>query len=411
MNLPLFIARRYFLSRRRKNFINVIAWLSMIGVGFATAALVIVLSVFNGIGGLLRSLYGAFDPPVKVVLVKGKSFTFDRATAAKIRSLSGVEVLTEVIEDFVYLRNRTNSGSADMVVTMKAVSVDFTKQHPMDRYITEGEFILNRDSLPCAIIGAGVRNTLSVNVSADVFPMQIFYVRAGNSVGIDPTAMYSSRQILPCGVFMIEKAFDENYILVPLSLGESLLNYSGRRTSLEIKPKKNADIEALVGSVKAVMGKDFAVLTDAEQHKDLYRLLKLEKIFTFLALALLIVVATINIFFSLMMLVIDKRKDISMLRSVGASGKLVQRIFTTEALLVSGYGTITGLLIGIGICYLQQTVGLVGMGMENAVVANYPIELQWVDLLLVLIFNVVVTMLISWYPARHAAETFDPQLL
>jgi len=146
----------------------------MLGVGFATAALVIVLSVFNGIGGLLRSLYGAFDPPLKVVLVKGKSFEFNQTAASKIRALNGVEVLTEVIEDFVYLRNRTNSGSADMVVTMKAVSDDFTRQHPMDRYITEGEFILQRDSFPCAIIGAGVRNTLSVNVTADVFPMQIF---------------------------------------------------------------------------------------------------------------------------------------------------------------------------------------------------------------------------------------------
>jgi len=383
----------------------------MLGVGFATAALVIVLSVFNGIGGLLRSLYGAFDPPLKVVLVKGKSFEFNQTAASKIRALNGVEVLTEVIEDFVYLRNRTNSGSADMVVTMKAVSDDFTRQHPMDRYITEGEFILQRDSFPCAIIGAGVRNTLSVNVTADVFPMQIFYVRAGTSGGLDATSMYSSRQIMPCGVFMIEKAFDENYILAPLSLGESLLNYSEKRTSLELKPKKDADVDALIASVKAIMGNDFAVLTDAEQHKDLYRLLKLEKVFTFLALALLVVVATINIFFSLMMLVIDKRKDISILRSVGAGAKLVHRIFLTEALLVSGYGTVAGLLVGVLICYLQQTVGLVGMGMENAVVANYPVSMQWGDLALILLFNLLVTLVVSWYPARRAASTFDPQLL
>ena len=383
----------------------------MLGVGFATAALVIVLSVFNGIGGLLRSLYGAFDPPLKVVLVKGKSFEFDHATATKIRTLEGVEVLTEVIEDFVYLRNKTNSGSTDVVVTMKAVSDDFTRQHRMERYITEGEFILKRDSFPCAIVGAGVRNTLSVNVTSDAFPMQIFYVRANTSGGIDPTSMYSSRQILPCGVFMIEKAFDENYILVPLSLGESLLNYYGRRTSLEIKPKGDADMDELMGSIKAIMGKDFAVLTDAEQHKDLYRLLKLEKVFTFLALALLIVVATINIFFSLMMLVIDKRKDISILRSVGASRSLVHRIFITEAFLVAGYGTVAGLLVGIFICYLQQTVGLIGMGMENAVVANYPVSMQWEDIVLILIFNLLVTLAVSWYPARRAASTFDPQFL
>lgn len=400
MNLPLFIARRYFLSKRKKNFINVIAMLSMTGVAFATAALVIVLSVFNGIGDLLRSLYAAFDPPIKVAHAKSKSFQFSDSLRKTIYDLEGVQVVTEVIEDYVYLRNRVEDAEADMVVTMKGVSDNFIEQHRMDDFISVGEFRLYKDEVPCAVVGSGVRNMLSIRIENNLVPLQVYYVKDVGTGLMNPASMYAQQSLMPSGVFTIEKNFDENYIFVPLAFAERLLNYEGRRTSLEIMPKKGYDALRLQSTLKNLLGNDFQVLSNDEQHRDLYRLLKLEKVFTFLALALLIVVASINIYFSLMMLVIDKRKDIGILSAMGASGNLISRIFISEAAIIAGYGTLFGLAAGILFCFLQQTVGLVGMGMENAIVSNYPVKLVFSDLLLIAGFNGLITILISWHPAR-----------
>jgi len=409
VNLPFFFARRYFLSKRKKNFINVISGLSMVGVTFATAALIIVLSVFNGIGELLRSLYAAFDPPLKVEVTTGKSFEFSDSLRQKINAVPGIGIVTEVIEDHVYVRNRAGDTEAEMVVTMKAVSDNFADHHRMDDHMVSGKFILHQGDLPGVVVGSGVRNTLSVSVENNVIPMQLYYVRNPSAGLLDPSSLYHSRSVLPTGVFAIEKNFDENYIIVPINVGEELLGYEGRRTSLEIKPDRS--VEEVRSDLRKILGTNFQILADDEQHRDLYRLLRIEKVFTFLALALLIIIASINIYFSLMMLVIDKKKDISVLHAMGASPSLIRTIFFSESFLISGIGTIVGLVAGAFICYLQQTFGLVGMGMENAVVSNYPIKMQWMDFFLVLSLNALVTVLISWYPARAAARSWSPELL
>ncbi len=411
MNFPLFVARRYFLAKRKKNFINIIALLSMAGVAFATAALVIVLSVFNGIGDLLRSLYSAFDPPLKVMLVQGKSFEMTDSLRFRLQSVEGVAVITEVIEDHVYLRNRANGNDADMVVTMKGVGDNFRDQHRIDDYISAGEFTLRRGDVPCAVVGSGVRNTLSLSIENNVMPLEVYYVKNAGGSLTDPSSLYARRPVVPAGVFTIEKNFDENYIFVPLDFAEELLSYQGLRTSLEIKTAEGYSPAAVRDDLSRVLGDRFAVLTEDEQHRDLYRLLRLEKVFTFLALGLLIVVASINIYFSLMMLVIDKRKDLSILRALGADGTTLRNIYVSEAFLVAGYGTVAGLTFGAVVCYLQQTVGLVSMGLENAVVANYPVKMVAADFLLILLMNAGVTVAVSWHPARVASRSWSGGLL
>lgn len=375
----------------------------MTGVAFATAALIVVLSVFNGIGALLRTLYTAFDPPLKVVATTGKSFEYTDSIRNQILSINGIGIVTEVIEDHVYARNRTGNTEPEMVVTMKAVSDNFSAHHRIDDHIISGSFKLKEGATPCAVVGAGVRNTLSVTVENNVIPLQLFYVRNPQAGFQNPSELYASRSVLPSGVFAIEKNFDENYIIVPLSVGEELLDYQNRRTSLEIKPQ--TAIPEARSELQRVLGSDFRVLADDEQHKDLYRLLRIEKVFTFLALALLVIIASINIYFSLMMLVIEKRKDIGVLKSIGASPALIRNIFMSESFLISGIGTMAGLIGGAALCYVQQTAGLVGMGMENAVVSSYPVRMIMSDFLLVISLNFVITLLISWYPARAASRT------
>ncbi len=402
MNLSIFIARRYFLSRRKKNFINVISVLSMLGVAFATAALIIVLSVFNGLEVLLRSLYTSFDPELKIEAVKGKSFPVTEEWITHIRNTPGIKVVTEVIEDYAYVRYR----DASMVVTIKGVSENFLDQHRFDHHIVEGELKLTQDSIPFAILGRGVRYTLSAEVEDDSRALRMFYVRNVRPGNMNAASMYSQKSIRPGSVFSIEKNYDENYIFVPLDFARDLLNYGNRCTALEVQTEGGRTQE-VQRELKARLGPEFSVLTNEEQHKDLYRLLNMEKLFTFLSLSLLLLVASINIFFSLMMLAIDKRKDISILCSLGASGKLIRNIFLAEGALISFLGAAVGLLIGGVICYLQDRIGLVGMGMENAVVSNYPVDIRPVDFFVTSGVIVAISLLVSFRPAVLASRSYS----
>ena len=407
MNLPLFIARRYFFSKRKTNFINIISILSMIGVAFSVAALVIVLSVFNGLEGLLRSLNNSFDPEIKIEAVKGKSFEVDNAFLNQFKSIDGVDIVTEVIEDYAYLRYR----DADIVVTMKGVSKNFIDQHRLDNSIVEGELKLQDSLGSYAIIGRGVRYALSVPVSESIYPLQVFYIKNGRSSTVDPSKLYSSRNIMPGAVFSIEKNVDENNIFLPLDFVVDLMDYGNKRTSLEVKTKDGVDTKKVQDAIRKKLGENFQVLTNDEQHKDLYRLLNLEKLFTFISLTLLIIIASINIFFSLMMLAIDKKKDISILSAIGARSNLIRKIFLGEGALIAFSGAAFGLLLGGIICWAQSEFGLVGMGMESSIVNAYPVEMRFTDFLSVASVIVAIAFLISFYPATLASRSYSAQHL
>jgi lipoprotein-releasing system permease protein len=428
VNLSFFIARRYFLSKRKKNFINFISILSMLGVAFSTAALIVVLSVFNGLEDLLRSLYSAFDPQLKIEAVKGKSFVYSDSLENKIKSVEGVAILTEVIEDYVYVRYRQPDalpnddnafgenyqmpkGEAEMVVTMKGVSDNFIDQHRLDEHIVAGELKLHKNNMSAAIIGKGIRNTLSISTDNEFVPLKLYYVKNLKGSTLNPASMYSQQMVIPAGIFSIEKNYDENYIFVPLEVARELMNYETRRTSLEIKLKDGFSPQRVQAQLKPLLGSAFNILTNDEQHRDLYRILKIEKLFMALSFAMLIAVASINIFFSLMMLVIDKKKDISILSSLGAAPRLIQRIFISEAFVIAGSGAATGILIGSFLCWLQDKVGLVGMGMENAVVLDYPVKLIFTDIVFVTIVMFVITLSIAWLPARSAAKSVEARVL
>ena len=428
MNLPFFIARRYFLSKRKKNFINIISGLSMLGVAFATAALVVVLSVFNGIGDLLRSLYTTFDPQIKIEASQGKSFEYTDRLKNSIAGVDGIEIVTEVIEDYVYVRYEQPNvildeedeaaqhysvpkGTAEMVVTMKGVSDNFIDQHRIDDHV-EGEVRLRTANQGyAAIVGKGIRNTLSISIDNEFVPLQIFYVKNLKSSTFNPASMYAQQLAMPVGVFSIEKSFDENYLFVPLDLAKELMNYGNKRTSLEVKLKAGAQEEQVQKQLKAAVGNTLNVLTNDEQHQELLRIVKIEKLFVGMALVILILVASINIFFSLMMLVIDKKKDISILAALGATPALIRRIFIAEAFVISGAGAAVGLVFGALLCWLQDSAGLVGMGMETAVVMDYPVKMIGSDFLLVAAVIILITLSIAWYPARAAAKGIEARAL
>jgi lipoprotein-releasing system permease protein len=375
----------------------------MIGIAFSTAALIIVLSVFNGLGDLLRSINSSFDPEIKVELVKGKSFEVSPDLIEKIQAIDGVKIVTEVIEDYAYVRYR----DADMVITLKGVSNNFLDQHRLDDHIADGRLVLEENGINYAIIGRGVQYALSVATGENLYPLQLFYIKNMKTSGIDPSQLYARKSIEPGGVFSIEKNYDENYIFVPLQFAQELLNYDNKRTSLEIQTEKGVNEKDIQQKIKTVVGEKFKVLTNEEQHQDIYRLLKIEKLFTAVALMLLVLVASINIFFSLMMLAIDKKKDISILFAIGGQQSLIQKIFLGEGALIAFSGAITGLVLGGIICWLQSSFGLVGMGMDNAIVSSYPVEMKASDFVLTSLVIITITLLVSFYPARLAARSYS----
>jgi len=401
LNLEFFIAHRYLLSRRKKNFINIISMLSLVGVAFSAAALIIVLSIFNGLEDLLFSLNNSFDPEIKIEAAQGKSFSVNETLISKIESIEGVLIVTEVIEDYAYARYR----DANQVIILKGVSDNFIDQHRIDDKIVAGKLRLKEGEVNYAILGRGVQYTLSVAVGDDLYPLQLYYINNMKSGTLDPSRMYSQRNILPGGVFSIVQNFDENYILVPLSFAQELLNYEDKRTALEIKTDKSANIFAVQQKIKMVLGDDFVVLNHEEQHKDLYRLLKMEKLFTFLALSLLLGISSINIFFSLMMLALDKKKDISILSAMGASEGLIRRVFVVEGAIIAFGGALLGLLLGGIFCWLQLNYGIISMGMETSVTEGYPIKVIPMDFLSTLVVVSIITFLISWRPAILASRS------
>jgi lipoprotein-releasing system permease protein len=371
------------------------------GVAFITAALVIVLSIFNGLEDLLRSLNNSFDPEIRIVATQGRSFERSEALLNKIKAVPGVQTVTEVVEDNAYLRY----GEAEQFVTMKGVSDNFIEQNRIpEENIVEGELKLKDGNINYAIVGRGVQYTLSIAANEPLYPLQVFCIKNAKSAGRDVSNLYAKKNIIPGGVFSIVQNLDENYILVPLDFALDLLSYGDKRTSLEIKHTAGSDVYQVEEALQAALGKSFTVLNHEEQHKDLYKLLKMEKLFAFLALTLLLIIGSINIFFSLMMLALDKKKDISILSSMGASNHQIRNIFIAEGGLIALFGAVIGLVLGGAFCWLQLNFGLISMGMETSITQGYPIQVKAIDFIAVLAVVIIITFSISAYPARLASR-------
>lgn len=407
MNFPFFIAQRYFKSKKKRNFISVISIISMIGVSVCTAALIVVLSVFNGLESLLYSLYSTFDPEIKVEIIEGKSFEMTSEFIESIHQIEGVEIITEVIEDYAYVKYK----DADKVITLKGVSENFLEQKRIDESIVSGELKLNRDGNQYAIVGRGIQYALSIAPNDDLNTLQIYYIKEPKAGSIDQSKMYSRKSILPGSIFAVEQNYDENYIIVPLEFVVDLLKYGNKRTALEIMTSPDANIEEVMSELKEKIGSGFAVKNRHEQQAELYKLLNLEKLFVFIAFSFILAVGSINIFFSLTMLAIDKKKDIAVLYAMGATNKIVKRIFLMEGSIISMGGALVGILLGATICWLQQEYGLVSMGTESTVIPNYPVEMRLNDFIYTSLSIVVITLAASFRPAIIATRFNNPSLL
>lgn len=396
-----FIAGRYFKSKKKRNFITVLSVISMIGVAVSTAALVAVMSVFNGLEDLIRSLFASFDAELKIEPVNGKSFVTTAEWIDQLEQIEGVQVVTEVIEDNALLEYRGNQ----LVGRIKGVSENFLDQGRFSKGYFWGDTTLGSPDRPGAILGRGVGFLLSVNLDEINSVIRVYYPKAPRSAAtLDPNQLYSSAQIEPRAFFSIEQQFDNEYVIAPLSFVRELLNYGDKRTALEIKIEEGFSVKEVQDRLKKQLGSDFSVKTADEQHAVLIRTVKLEKLFVFLTLTFILAIASFNIFFSLSMLAIEKRKDIAILKSMGARESLVRMIFLKQGALIAFSGALSGLILGFLLVRLQDTYGLVSLGISSAVVNAYPVRLDWVDLIWIGISVISITLVASWRPAWIASQ-------
>jgi lipoprotein-releasing system permease protein len=408
MIFPLYIAKRYLIAKKSHNIINIISLISVIGVMVGTGALIIVLSVFNGFEGLVLGLYNSFNPDLKVTINEGKSFTVTEEQSSKLKQIPGINFVVETVEENALAR----FGEKQSIVMMKGVEDSFLKMTPLDSFMLNGRYTLGSANRPACVIGAGVAYYLSIYPADFAVPMSLYLPkRTRKTLTGLPEQSFNSRQVHVAGVFSIQQEFDLSYVIVPISLARDLLEYQDEVTSLEIGLKPGANQAAIIKEINGVLGEGFTIKDHYQQQALLYQVMKSEKWAVFFILAMILVIAAFNMIGSLSMLIVDKKKDIAVLWSLGASKSQIRKIFFAEGMMISLAGGLLGLFLGGLLALVQQEFGLLklGGGEGNYIVDAYPVKVLFLDFIYVMITVIMIGAATTWYPVRQISRKYLAQ--
>lgn len=405
MNFPFFVARRYLFSKKKTHAINVISLISVIGVAVATMALVIVLSVFNGFHDLVASFFTNFDPQLKVVPVEGKTVPADDPILTKISHFSEVDVATGTVEDMALA---IYNGEQAMV-TIKGVDDNFPQlTHITEILYGDGQFQLHTANLQYGTPGIRLAQTLGLGANWKGYLKIYAPQREGQLDMTDPQAGFVVDSLISPGVvFSVNQGkYDKSYIVTSLGFAQNLFNQQGMVSALELRLKAGSNLESVKERMQKVAGKKYQVLDRFEQQSDTFKIMKVEKLMAYIFLTFILIVACFNIIGSLSMLIIDKKDDVVTLRNLGASDKQIRRIFLFEGRLISVFGAILGILLGLLLCWLQQQYGFVKMGSSDGtfVVNAYPVSVHYSDVLLIFLTVIATGWIAVWYPVRRSLE-------
>ncbi len=374
------------------------------GVMTGTMALVVILSVFNGFDNLVRSLINSFDPDLKITVVEGKVFVPEQQILRKLRTVPGVLDISPVLEDKALVRY----DELQTIAVVKGVGSNYADISGIDSMVVEGRYDLGDSLQPFALIGRGISIYLNVRTYSPR-QMTIFVPRRLKQPTLDAGRALNRMYVSVSGVFSIEQDYDLKYILVPLSFARGLFEYShGEITSLEIKCDPHSNLETVQKNVAAVMGTNFTVQNRYQQNDVFYKTMQTEKWAIFLILIFILIVASFNVIGTLTMLMLEKKKDILILRHLGADESLVRRIFLLEGWMISASGAILGTILGLLICWLQMRFGLVRLqGTGTFIIDTYPVLIKYGDVALVLASVLVVGLVAAWYPVRFVKKEVD----
>ena len=400
MRLPLFIANRYLLAKKSHNLINIITWISILGISVGSFALIVVLSAFNGLEKVISSMNNRLTPDLQISAVKGKTIDLTAFSLGQLKNIQGVDyVIPTITEDALFRAN-----DKQHIGQVKGVGVEYQEIDRIGEIVFgENDFQLSDGEYDFAVPGVGVAWYLGINAYDPYAMVRVYVPKRGNASMMSLENSFNSDVLTVSSVFSTEQEQDEKLVLVPFNWLSELLEYENKASNVELFTVPNADINKIKKEVKAVIGEDFTVKNQQEQQETLYRIMRSEKWAVYVILTFILILATFNVVGSLSMLMIDKRKDTEILRSMGADSRLIQKIFLNEGLLISVAGGIIGLLLGIILVLLQQQFGFVRFGTGgNYVVDAYPVLLKLKDVLLIFATILVVGCTSAFLTVRHA---------
>lgn len=398
MDFSLFIAKRYLISKKTNNAINIISWISIIAIAITTGALIVILSAMNGLTGAVAGLYNTFEPDLKITAAKGKFFTADESLLASIKNIKGVEALSQTFSDKALIKN----NDKQTLVSVKGVDSAFSAVTKIDSSIVEGSYSLShiKNSI---VLGRGVANILGVNVMEVANELSLLSPTKGKSAGLNPEDNFTQVYLTPNSVFSLNDEFDFQYVFVSLKTAKELFNEPNKISAIEIKCRsKNTD--DIQHELIQKLGENFVVKNRYQLNDVLFKTLETEKLATFIILAFILIIATFNIIGALTMLIIEKQKDIKTLFSLGADLSLIRNIFMREGFLITGVGTLIGLVLGLIVCWLQIEFHLVKFG-DEFVIPYYPIDIQLNDFVWIFCLIMCIGFFAALYPVRFFTKS------
>lgn len=402
MRLSLYIAKRYLFAKKSRNAINIISTVSVAGVTVGTMALIIILSVFNGLETMVSGIFNTFDPDIKITPKEGKSFIPDSASLQLLANVEGVSCYSLTIEENAVLKY----GDRQFIATIKGVDDQYAKVSNIDSSMYEGEFILRAESgREYAIPGLGVAQALGLRVNF-IEPLYISIPRKTLGTSFNIENALNNGYILPSGIFEVEKEYDSKYVYVPIQFARQLTELDEAISAVEIRFTNSAEPGRTQKDIIKIFDEKFIVQNRYEQQEIFYKVMRSERLAIFFILTLILIIASFNIIGSLTMLIIEKERDIEILQSLGAENKLIRNIFIIEGWLISIIGAFTGILLGFLICWLQQTFGLVKLQSNSLIMDAYPVVMKLKDFIIVPVTVLLIGYWAAWYPVRFLTKKY-----
>lgn len=405
MNFPFYIARRYLFSKKSTHAINIISGISGVGVAVATMALVVTLSVFNGFHDLVATFFTSFDPQLEVVPVVGKTAPADDPALAKIKTLPEVEVASECVKDQALAIYK----GRQIMITLMGVDDNFERMSRIDEILYGNEnFSLHAANLNFGTVGIRLAETLGMNANWDGSLMIYAPRKIGQLDMANPTDGFVVDSLIsPGSVFMVKQGkYDKDHVIAPISFARTLFEQQGMLSSLQIRLKNGSDLDKVKAEMQSIAGNRFKVLDRYEQQQDTFRIMQVEKFIAYIFLTFILIVASFNIIGSISMLIIDKKNDVVTLRNLGATDRQITQIFLFEGRLISVFGAVVGILVGLLLCWLQQQFGLVALGQSSGtfVVDAYPVSVHPEDVAVIFFTVILVGFIAVWYPVRYFSK-------
>ena len=402
MNLPLFFAGRYLFAKKSHNVINIISAISVIGMAIGTAAVIIILSIYNGFDSLVKDMLGDFDPDILIAPAEGKTFVPEGEVYDWIYEQDAVKNMCCVLTENIFV----DYGGKQSMVTAKGVDWVYEEESPVRNHIRAGEFALHKGDIPLAVVGSSLAYRLGINPKF-LTPIELYFPSRNRNFSIsNPLASIESVNVWPSGIFAINSEIDDKYIIVPMNVMKELLEYGDEISGVEIRVKDGCsrkEMKSLIDGISRRLGENFTVSDRFEQNKALYKMMRYEKLSIFAILIFIVIVIAFNIFGSLSMLIIEKQDDIRILRSMGAGDKMIRRIFVLEGWMISLLGLACGLFLGIVFSLLQQHFGFIRMP-GNFIVQAYPVILSAKDIIITAASVAAVGYVIALIPVFNAGH-------